>query len=157
MRSRDIIETLEALIDQKLPTFLWGAPGIGKSSVVRQIAEAKGIGFIDLRLSLMDPTDLKGIPFYENQAHQAVWAPPSFLPRPSGAERDRRLLLHVGDVGRLDEARLVVIDQNLRLGQHTPVVLRPNGREKGLDMPVAIERGEGSAGCFHELSDRVRL
>jgi len=81
MRSRDIIETLEALIDQKLPTFLWGAPGIGKSSVVRQIAEAKGIGFIDLRLSLMDPTDLKGIPFYENQAHQAVWAPPSFLPR----------------------------------------------------------------------------
>ena len=80
MRSKEITETLNALIDQKLPTFLWGAPGIGKSSVVRQIAEAKGIGFIDLRLSLMDPTDLKGIPFYENQAHQAVWAPPSFLP-----------------------------------------------------------------------------
>jgi MoxR-like ATPase len=81
MRSKEITETLGALIDQKLPTFLWGAPGIGKSSVVRQIAEAKGIGFIDLRLSLMDPTDLKGIPFYENKAHQAVWAPPSFLPR----------------------------------------------------------------------------
>ena len=80
MRSKEITETLNSLIDQKLPTFLWGAPGIGKSSVVRQIAEAKGIGFIDLRLSLMDPTDLKGIPFYENQAHQAVWAPPSFLP-----------------------------------------------------------------------------
>jgi len=81
MRSKEITETLGALIDQKLPTFLWGAPGIGKSSVVRQIAEAKNIGFIDLRLSLMDPTDLKGIPFYENKAHQAVWAPPSFLPR----------------------------------------------------------------------------
>jgi len=81
MRSKEIIETLDALIEQKLPTFLWGAPGIGKSSVVRQIAEAKAIGFIDLRLSLMDPTDLKGIPFYENKAHQAVWAPPSFLPR----------------------------------------------------------------------------
>jgi len=81
MRSKDITETLGALVDQKLPTFLWGAPGIGKSSVVKQVAEAKGIGFIDLRLSLMDPTDLKGIPFYENRAHQAVWAPPSFLPR----------------------------------------------------------------------------
>ncbi|MBD3800105.1 MAG: MoxR family ATPase [Campylobacterales bacterium] len=81
MRSKEITETLGALIDQKLPTFLWGAPGIGKSSVVKQIAEAKGMGFIDLRLSLMDPTDLKGIPFYENQVHQAVWAPPSFLPR----------------------------------------------------------------------------
>ena len=81
MRAKEITETLKALIDQKLPTFLWGAPGIGKSSVVRQVAEAKGIGFIDLRLSLMDPTDLKGIPFYENEARQAVWAPPSFLPR----------------------------------------------------------------------------
>ncbi len=81
MRSKEITETLSALIDRKLPTFLWGAPGIGKSSVVKQIAEAKAIGFIDLRLSLMDPTDLKGIPFYENKAHQAVWAPPSFLPR----------------------------------------------------------------------------
>jgi len=81
MRSKEIIQTLSALIDQKLPTFLWGAPGIGKSSVVKQIAAAKQIGFIDLRLSLMDPTDLKGIPFYENEAHQAVWAPPSFLPR----------------------------------------------------------------------------
>lgn len=80
MRSKEITKTLDALIDQKLPTFLWGAPGIGKSSVVKQIAKAKQIGFIDLRLSLMDPTDLKGIPFYENRAHQAVWAPPSFLP-----------------------------------------------------------------------------
>ena len=80
MRSKEITETLDALIDQKLPTFLWGAPGIGKSSVIKQIAEAKQIGFIDLRLSLMDPTDLKGIPFYENRSHQAVWAPPSFLP-----------------------------------------------------------------------------
>ena len=38
MRSKEITETLGALIDQKLPTFLWGAPGIGKSSVVKQIA-----------------------------------------------------------------------------------------------------------------------
>jgi len=81
MRSKEITQTLDALIEQKLPAFLWGAPGIGKSSVVKQIAAAKGIGFIDLRLALMDPTDLKGIPFYENKAHQAVWAPPSFLPR----------------------------------------------------------------------------
>ncbi len=81
MRSKEITRTLGALIQQKLPAFLWGAPGIGKSSIVKQIAEEKGIGFIDLRLSLMDPTDLKGIPFYDKEAHQAVWAPPSFLPR----------------------------------------------------------------------------
>lgn len=81
MKASDITTILQGLIGQKVPTFLWGAPGIGKSSIVKQIAKASGIGFIDLRLSLMDPTDLKGIPFYDKESHTALWAPPAFLPR----------------------------------------------------------------------------
>lgn len=69
------------MIRAQIPTFLWGPPGIGKSSIIKQIAKANGYAFIDLRLSLMDPTDLKGIPFYDKELHQALWAPPSFLPR----------------------------------------------------------------------------
>lgn len=81
MRARETIETMSSLISSKIPTFLWGAPGIGKSSIIKQIARDAGIECIDLRLSLMDPTDLKGIPFYEKDSHTALWAPPSFLPR----------------------------------------------------------------------------
>lgn len=81
MRTSETIATMRSMIESKIPVFLWGPPGIGKSSIVRQIAEQKGIGCIDLRLSLMDPTDLKGIPFYERDSHTALWAPPSFLPR----------------------------------------------------------------------------
>jgi hypothetical protein len=81
MKATDLTKTLTALVEQKVPTFLWGAPGVGKSSIVKQIADAKGIGFIDLRLALMDPTDLKGIPFYDKDSHTALWAPPAFLPR----------------------------------------------------------------------------
>lgn len=81
MRTKDTIETMRSMIDSKIPTFLWGAPGIGKSSIIKQIARESGIECIDLRLSLMDPTDLKGIPFYERDSHSALWAPPSFLPR----------------------------------------------------------------------------
>lgn len=69
------------MIKAQIPTFLWGPPGIGKSSIIKQIAKANAYAFIDLRLSLMDPTDLKGIPFYDKELHQALWAPPSFLPR----------------------------------------------------------------------------
>jgi len=69
------------MIKAQIPTFLWGPPGIGKSSIVKQIAQANDYAFIDLRLSLMDPTDLKGIPFYDKEEHQALWAPPSFLPK----------------------------------------------------------------------------
>ncbi|MBU1658489.1 MoxR family ATPase [bacterium] len=81
MKASSLISTITALIEQKVPTFLWGAPGIGKSSIVKQIAKEKAIGFIDLRLALMDPTDLKGIPFYDKESHSALWAPPAFLPR----------------------------------------------------------------------------
>jgi len=81
MYAKDLSDSLSALVGQKVPTFLWGAPGIGKSSIVKQIAEQKGVGFVDLRLALMDPTDLKGIPFYDKESHSALWAPPAFLPR----------------------------------------------------------------------------
>jgi hypothetical protein len=81
MNARELTQTLYAMVEGKIPTFLWGAPGIGKSSIVKQVAQAKNIGFIDLRLALMDPTDLKGIPFYDKQSHSALWAPPAFLPK----------------------------------------------------------------------------
>lgn len=81
MKASKITSAVSALIDSKIPTFLWGPPGIGKSSIIKQIATAKAVQFIDLRLSLMDPTDLKGIPFYDKHEHHSVWAPPSFLPK----------------------------------------------------------------------------
>ena len=81
MRASEVTKSLSALVAKKVPTFLWGAPGVGKSSIVKQIAKAKGMEFIDLRLALMDPTDLKGIPFYDKESHTALWAPPAFLPK----------------------------------------------------------------------------
>jgi len=80
MRAGELTQALQVLVLQKVPTFLWGAPGIGKSSIVKQIAQDSDLNFIDLRLALMDPTDLKGIPFYDKESHTALWAPPAFLP-----------------------------------------------------------------------------
>lgn len=81
MKATRLAEAVGSLIEQRVPVFLWGPPGIGKSSIVKQIALKKAIGFIDLRLALMDPTDLKGIPFYDRPSHTALWAPPAFLPK----------------------------------------------------------------------------
>lgn len=58
---------------------LWGPPGIGKSSVVEQVAAAHGLSLVDLRLSQLAPTDLRGLPVPENGVTR--WAPPEFLPR----------------------------------------------------------------------------
>ena len=81
MNAKNLTKSLSALVERRVPTFLWGAPGIGKSSIVKQIAKDMEVAFIDLRLALMDPTDLKGIPFYDKESHTALWAPPAFLPR----------------------------------------------------------------------------
>ncbi len=81
MSPKEIKRSIESLLQNNIAIFLWGSPGIGKSSVVKQIAKERGIGFIDLRLALLDPTDLKGIPFFDKEQNQAVWAPPAFLPK----------------------------------------------------------------------------
>ena len=44
------------------PLMIWGAPGIGKSSIIRQIAKEYGIGFIDIRLAQREPVDIRGLP-----------------------------------------------------------------------------------------------
>lgn len=80
MNPQSAKRSLAHLCERKVPVFLWGPPGIGKSSIVAQIAREAGIGFIDLRLSLLDPTDLRGIPFFNAKNDTAIWAPPAFLP-----------------------------------------------------------------------------
>jgi hypothetical protein len=62
------------------PTFLWGPPGIGKSDLVKQIGAELERDVIDVRLALWEPTDIKGIPYYNADQGKMVWAPPAELP-----------------------------------------------------------------------------
>jgi hypothetical protein len=64
----------------KRPLFLWGPPGIGKSELVEGIASELGGLMIDLRLGQMEPTDIRGIPFYNKESGKMEWAPPVELP-----------------------------------------------------------------------------
>jgi hypothetical protein len=62
------------------PVFLWGPPGIGKSEVIAELTEELGGYMIDLRLGQMEPTDLRGIPFFNKNKEVMDWAPPIDLP-----------------------------------------------------------------------------
>ena len=50
------------------PLFLWGPPGIGKSELVADLTKDLGGYMIDLRLGQMEPTDIRGIPFYNKDS-----------------------------------------------------------------------------------------
>ena len=61
---------------------IWGPPGIGKSQVARSVAEDLGMEYIDVRANLLDPVDIRGIPWREGEGVGARtrWAPPIFFP-----------------------------------------------------------------------------
>jgi len=67
-------------IKMKRPVFLWGPPGIGKSDIVQQIGSDTEREVIDVRLALWEPTDIKGIPYFDSNAGTMTWAPPAELP-----------------------------------------------------------------------------
>lgn len=85
------ISALHTLISIKQPTFLWGAPGIGKSQIVAQVAKQRSEELIDIRAVLLDPVDLRGLPHIDKNG-LAAWSAPSFLPR-QGSKSDGILFL----------------------------------------------------------------
>ena len=48
--------------DKLPPLMLWGAPGVGKSSIIRALAQEYEVGFIDVRLAQREPIDIRGLP-----------------------------------------------------------------------------------------------
>ena len=79
MRPSDVVQTVSALLPTRRPVYLWGPPGVGKSSVVKQVAQSMNLGLVDVRATLLDPVDLRGLPRLTKDS--AVWCPPAFLPR----------------------------------------------------------------------------
>ena len=67
-------------LKKQRPVFMWGPPGIGKSDIVKQLGNEQGREVIDVRLSLWEPTDIKGIPYYNSNSNTMTWAPPAELP-----------------------------------------------------------------------------
>lgn len=60
------------------PVMMWGPPGVGKSQMVMQVGAKHDVPVIDIRLSQMEPSDLRGIPFRVGE--HVEWAVPAMLP-----------------------------------------------------------------------------
>jgi len=86
-------------LKKKRPIFLWGPPGIGKSDIVKQITDGlPNSHLIDVRLSLWEPTDIKGIPFFDSNAGTMAWAPPSELPSDEFAAQYDNIVLFLDEM-----------------------------------------------------------
>src|SRR6516225_621477 len=80
MKPSAISQALRLLVAARQPVFIWSSPGAGKSSIVRQLAESLKVPLQDVRALLLDPVDLRGLPFLGSDG-RSKWATPEFLPQ----------------------------------------------------------------------------
>jgi hypothetical protein len=114
-------KVIAAAFDQQRPIFVWGPPGIGKSDIVHQIGESMDAHVIDIRLSLWEPTDIKGIPYFDSNVNKMVWAAPSELPDEEMASEHKHVILFLDEMNSAAPAVQAAAYQlilNRRVGQY---------------------------------------
>ncbi len=138
---------------------LHGRPGIGKTEIVQQLADETGSRLYDLRLTTIEPQDLRGLPFYDHAARRTVWYPPDDLPGGHGddpatsGDGDRPAILFLDELTAAApslQPTVYGLLQERRVGRHvlppsTFVVAAGNAVEDGA---IAYEMGTA-------LSDRL--
>jgi ATPase family associated with various cellular activities (AAA) len=103
------------------PLFLWGPPGIGKSDIIHQIGGEMGAHVIDIRLSLWEPTDIKGIPYFDSNSGTMVWGSPSELPTKEFASQFPNVILFLDEMNSAApsvQAAAYQLILNRRVGQY---------------------------------------
>jgi len=120
----------------KRPLFLWGPPGIGKSDLVAGITKELGGIMYDCRLGQMEPTDIRGIPFYNKDIGKMDWAPPIDLPDEETASKYPIVVLFLDEMNSASgsvQAAAYQLILNFRIGKyHLPkntVIVAAGNRE----------------------------
>ena len=79
LRPSELASTPALLVEARQPCVVWGPPGAAKSMIAQQVAADANRQYVDVRALLLDPVDLRGIP-WRDSADRTRWAPPAFLP-----------------------------------------------------------------------------
>lgn len=144
---KEVARFLPTAYELRLPVFLWGKPGIGKSDLVRQFAQQKEMDLIDLRLTTLESCDLRGLPRINHATGQTEWMRPEFLP-----ELEHPVVIFLDELTAAEpriqaSAYQLILDRCVgkhRLPEQAWVVGAGNGVEDG-----AVSYGMGTA-----LADR---
>jgi MoxR-like ATPase len=141
IRPVSIAQARAALVEQfrqpllrQRATMLWGTRGVGKSSIVRQVAEHFGVPLVDLRLTTIEPVDIRGAIYADDALQRTVWFPPEFLP---GADQPEGVLF-------LDE--LTAADQRLQISAYSLILDRRVGH---YELPPGWQVVAAGNAAFH--------
>lgn len=121
------------------PIMLRGGPGVGKSTIIKDIADRLGIGFIDIRLSQMEPVDLRGLPVPNKDTNTVEWFVSADLPN---EKRD-------GKYGILLFDELTSADRSLQVASYELIL------DRRLGQLYKIPDGWYIVACGNRVEDRA--
>lgn len=110
-----LVEQYADPVLRRRATMLWGTRGVGKSSIVRQLAAHYRVPLVDLRLTTIEPVDIRGAIYADDVQGRTVWFPPEFLPT---ADQPEGILF-------LDE--LTAAEQRLQISAYSLILDRRVG------------------------------
>ena len=102
------------------PLMIWGPPGIGKSTFIKDLCEDNQIGFIDVRLAQREPVDIRGLPVPRDDKQGIDWIVSSEWPRLEDDETPEKGIILFDEITAADSTLQVaayefILDR--RLGQ----------------------------------------
>jgi hypothetical protein len=121
LTAKEVKNSVMRCFATKRPAFLWGPPGIGKSELVEGMTKDLGGAMIDLRLGQMEPTDIRGIPFYNKELGMMDWAQPIDLPSEEFAAQHPIVVLFLDEMNSAPPSVLAAAYQlilNRRVGKY---------------------------------------
>jgi hypothetical protein len=147
----------------KRPIFIWGPPGIGKSEIVESIAQELGnTHLIDMRLALMEPTDLRGYPWRNPESNTMEWSPPVDLPTESFAAKHDHVILFMDELNSAPpsvQAAAYQLILNRRVGQYqlpdNVIIIAAGNREN--DRGVTYRMPAPLANRFRHINMEVNF
>ena len=133
LRPSALADALAGLVEARQPVIVQGPPGCAKSQIARQVAAASHRTCLDVRARLLDPVDLRGIPWRDADGRTRLGAPG--VPAPG-------LLSHVraGLAGALR--------RQPAMGEHHPGdMANPTGTGQAVSVFMCGDEHEPGATC----------
>jgi len=139
MSPSDIQKLLRRTIPARLPVLLIGAPGVGKTALVQEVARELGYGLVTSHPVTSDPTDFRGLPWMVDG--RASFLPIGDLERLSEL-KDRPGIWLIDDLGQAATATQAAVMQ---------LVHRNSRALNGFELPDSV----AVIACTNRAQDRA--
>lgn len=154
---RQAREIVKMCVEQRVSAYIKGSPGIGKSAIVKQIAQELNYGIEIFEGSSLDPTDVRGVMGFDSKSQKSFFSISPLFPNMDKHRDKAGVILLIDELGSALPATKVALQplfhpEDRRLGEH---------RLPDNVIPMAtgnlLTDGSGATADSEAMKDRVMM